>query len=141
MSELHAPVLLNVAAVTNGPVASLTSVLDVLASSNSALETFTQRFGSVLQSDGLGGFVLTDDGIDLLWRECVDVTTGGAGELVSLEFNPSDAFLELVSTIASDGHSHVVFSHGWPILSLAGDTASVTEPAGTCNGAGRGGVA
>jgi hypothetical protein len=123
-----------------GAAASLASVDNVLRAASMLSQHVAELFPEFLDAE-LGSLVsdLTGETCDLLFGEPVMRSTDGALELI---FQPSDRYLDLVAAIARDGDVSCSFdAHGWPILSLAGDTASMTEPAGVGNCASRGGVA
>lgn len=77
-----------------------------------------------------GGCMLRDDDGDLVSSEAVHLSAGGARQVKCFQFHPSDGYLVLFTAVARDRKADVAFRHGWPILSLAGDTASMAEAAG-----------
>lgn len=120
---------------------SLASLLEVLGASERATECFVDHFAGVIERGDFGLFVCCDDAADVLIREAVQLATGRAGELISLKFDPTDRYLEAVAAVvACAADTHSIISHGWPILSLVGDTASMTEAAGASSSS-RGGAA
>lgn len=83
-----------------------------------------------------------DDAPDLIRSEFFGNLTSRAIELHSLKILPSDRYVELVSAVADEREDLLIsFRHGWPILSLAGDTASMAELPGSGNCARQGGRA
>lgn len=126
-------------AVSDDFVLSLGAVFDVLATSRSAANRFSEAFPGVFDSDGAGGFNLSEDRLDLIIRETVAPPAGRTDNVQSLELNPSDRYLETVAAIvASDGQLDAVFSHGWPILSVGSGSPTVTEAGGLTNAPGGG---
>lgn len=107
-----------------GPMgASLLSISEYIASLGDASQGVINL---------LGGFIdRTDDLRDLIRCECLANSTGGTLELVSIKVLPSETFFELISTITVEREDvSVVLRHGWPILSVATDSATVTTDAG-----------
>jgi len=72
-----------------------------------------------------------DEGVDICRFETLANATSGAIELVSIKVLPSERFLELMTAIARERDDvSLVFSHGWPILSVAVPTTTVAEAGG-----------
>lgn len=72
----------------------------------------------------------TRDFSDLLRFESVASSASGALKLCSVKILPSNVLLELMAAFAWYREDvSLGFSHGWPVLSLAADTASVAEAA------------
>lgn len=110
--------------------AHIVQSLNDLASLVAAIEVpsdLAERVGSELSSIISGGCMLRDDAGDLIVGEPVDLSAGGALQIKSFQFHPSDGYLVLFSAVARDRKANVAFCHGWPILSLVGDTASMAE--------------
>lgn len=108
-------------------VLSFTSVFDVLGASGAACEAFAERFPGVLNRVSPGFFEVGHNAADFFISEFMHFTTGGAGKFVSVKLDPADGYFEMVAAIAVVADANVVLSHGWPILSVAGDTATETE--------------
>jgi hypothetical protein len=120
-------------------IASLGSVADVLVSTGAALEAIPDGFGVFFGPEFPGCLPdLILDRSDLFFAEAVLRPAGGALEFI---FNPSDRYLEFVTAIAGCGHVTCDADlHGWPILSVAPDSATVAEAGGESIFSARGGL-
>lgn len=88
---------------------------------------------------GEGGVVLRDDFADLLVREVVIDPATGAGETQILKILPPDWYGEFMAAIAAHGDLYGFgWVHGWPVLSLGCDSASMAEADGANNPVGGG---
>lgn len=112
-----------------------TSFIDAMkqsfASVSCALEQLPSGIADGLRESVLGGFVLSDDGSDLVVCEPIDLTATGATKLHTLKVAPSQRYNEIVSAIAACGDGYGIFvSHGWPILSIGSRVPIVAEARG-----------
>lgn len=120
---------------------SFRSVSNALDASDAARQVVADSFPDLFESGGAGeSLQLTVEHSDRLWTCSLDVAAFRAG-CATISLKPSERYRELVSTVAGYLELDLIDIHGWPILSLAGDTASLTEPAGVGNDASRGGAA
>lgn len=121
------PVVIDMHAVAHHPaLRSVASVLDVLAASGGAFDALADSFPELVCTEGpdLSANLRSDAG-DLIFGESILRTTVGTLEVA---LKPSDRYLELVAAISGNRDVSCDFDfHGWPILSLVGDTASMTE--------------
>jgi hypothetical protein len=109
--------------------ASLRSIGDVLLSAGGPSKALAELFPDLFRT-GLGESLI-EHPLDVGELLVVDVIDGAAGraDKISLSVQPSDRYRELVAAVASDlnGRSDIVFSHGWPILSVGDRTPTVAE--------------
>lgn len=127
---------------TSGVVASLRSVLDVLAASRSATETFLKFFPGVLNELPSGDFDLSDDGLSKFFVDAIDIPASRASDLVTIEFNPSKLFLEFITAlVANERCAQTTLRHGWPILSVGCLGTPTVAEAGRAASLPRGGAA
>ena len=116
---------------------SFASLAEVLA--QGLPEHVAVLFPRLFQSDGNGGFVLGDDFGDLLVGEAVFGPATWAGKAYLLKILPPDWYGEFMAAIAAHGDLYGFgWVHGWPVLSLGCDNASMTEADGANNPVGGG---
>ena len=133
MARIAAPLFAD-AEMNRAMLASVGAIAECLAASRSAAQCVVERLPGFAVDDGAGGFDLSDDAADLLIGEAVSLAAPGAGKLQPLQFQPSDWYLELCAAIAGDGDADVIrIDRGWPILSVAVGTPTVTEARGGRN--------
>lgn len=93
----------------------------------------------LFERGGNGGVVLRDDFADLLVRELILDPATGAGEAQILKILPPDWYGEFMAAIAAHGDLYGFgWVHGWPVLSLGCDSASMAEADGANNPVGGG---
>ena len=121
--------------------ASFVSAFEVLDTSGAARDVVAKRFADVFDSlPGCDGAELSFESLNCFWAGKLNVAALGAGR-ATFSLEPTERYRELVSTIAGYVEVDIVDVHGWPMLSLVGDTASMTELPGAGNCARQGGVA
>lgn len=111
-------------------VSSFRSVCDALGTSELAREIVADGFPDLFDSTrGSDGCELEFKSSDSLFV-CNFHMSALRADGLTLRLEPSERYLELVATVAGYLKLDIVDSHGWPVLSLAADTASVAEAAG-----------
>lgn len=108
--------------------ASLRDLGTMVASSEAALELLDESPRLFLER-----LISSEEGSDLIFCKVPTCSAMSAGHHHSLKLDPSDEYLELFFAFAAlHGNACTVICHGWPILSLAGDIASVAEAGERC---------
>ncbi len=98
---------------------SLRSILDNFAAIGDCLELGIDLLDGTIIGGGETG--------DLFRCEAVNLPATGAGELHRLQILPGDGYLEFVAALASRVNGNIVFSHGWPILSVGVASSTVAK--------------
>lgn len=120
--------IVNDAETTKAMTRSFGSILNHLAASRGAVQLFADFFPGVFDCGGSDCVEVSDQGLDIFICHAFDFATDIAGEIATVRAVPRDQYLKAVAAVvARSGEMEVVFSHGWPILSVAGDTATVAE--------------
>lgn len=106
---------------------SIDALAAALESSQSARELVADRFPDIFNRvAGSDELEVAVDGGERLFVIGADLSAVGAGSL-AVFLKPSKRYLELVAALGAHLKIDVVTVHRWPVLSVAGRTATVAE--------------
>ncbi len=88
------------------------------------LEAFADRPDGIIERDPDHPGKFRPGCIDSFFAPRCVPAAGGASGMVLL-FEPAERFRELVAAVAREGDFEIIDIHGWPVLSLVSDCASM----------------
>ena len=116
---------------------SVSAAFAAIDGSLAILGRLADRFPALLHRSAGEGVELAADFVDLVTGKEPHLATVGAGKFVA-RVEPSELYREFVAAIADERNVEIADSHGWPILSVGGDTPTVAGTGGRASASGEG---